>query len=43
VVLRFLFVLFIVVPLAEMTLLFEVADRIGGAWTHLIVVGTAVV
>ena len=42
-VLRFLFVLFIVVPLAEMTLLFEVADRVGGAWTLLMVVGTAVV
>jgi UPF0716 protein FxsA len=43
VVLRFFFGLFIVVPLAEMTLLFEVADKVGGAATLLMVVGTAVV
>lgn len=40
---RFLFLIFIVVPLAEMLLLFEVAERIGG-WTTLgLVVLTAVI
>jgi UPF0716 protein FxsA len=40
---RFIFLIFIVVPLAEMLLLFEVAERIGG-WTTLgLVVLTAVI
>ena len=37
------FVVFIVVPLLEMFLLFEVADRIGGIQTLLMVVLTAVI
>ena len=40
---RFVFILFIVVPLAEMVLLFEVADKVGGGATLLMVIGTAVV
>jgi UPF0716 protein FxsA len=43
VVVRFFYILFIVVPLAEMVLLFEVADKIGGGATLLMVIGTAVV
>lgn len=39
---RWLLLLFIVIPLAEMLLLFEVADRIGGLWTLFLVVLTAV-
>jgi len=40
---RFLVVFFILVPLTEMLLLFEVADRIGGLLTLSMVVATAVV
>ena len=43
VILRFFFILFILVPLAEMTLLFKVADKVGGGATLFMVVGTAVV
>ena len=39
---RFFLLLFILVPLAEMLLLFEVADYIGGLWTVGLVVLTAV-
>jgi len=38
---RFPLILFIVVPLAELLLLFEVAARIGGIYTLLLVVTTA--
>ena len=37
------FTVFIIVPLLEMLLLFEVADRIGGIQTLLMVVLTAVI
>lgn len=37
------FIVFIIVPLLEMLLLFEVADRIGGIQTLLMVVLTAVI
>lgn len=40
---RFLLLAFIVVPLVEMMLLFEVSDQIGGFTTLLLVVLTAVV
>lgn len=40
---RFLFLIFVIVPLAEMMLLFEVADRIGGLSTLGLVVLTAVI
>ncbi|MCY4263438.1 MAG: FxsA family protein [Gammaproteobacteria bacterium] len=40
---RFLFLAFLLVPLLEMLLLFEVSDRIGGLWTLSLVVLTAVV
>ena len=40
---RLFLLLFIVVPLAEMLLLFEVAEHIGGLWTVGLVVLTAVV
>lgn len=40
---RFLFILFIVIPLAEMLLLFEVSDQIGGFYTLALVVATAVI
>ncbi|MEX0619908.1 MAG: FxsA family protein [Pseudohongiellaceae bacterium] len=40
---RFIFLFFIVVPLVEIMLLFEVSDHIGGLWTILLVVLTAVV
>ena len=39
----FAFAVFIIVPLLEMLLLFEVADRIGGIQTLLMVVLTAVI
>lgn len=38
---RFPLILFIIVPLAELLLLFEVAARIGGVYTLLLVVTTA--
>ncbi len=40
---RFIFLIFIIVPLAEMLLLFEVAERIGGWSTLGLVVLTAVI
>ena len=40
---RFVVLIFIVVPLLEMLLLFEVADRIGGLYTLGLVVLTAVI
>ena len=40
---RFLFLFFIAVPLAEMLLLFEVSDQIGGLPTLGLVVATAVI
>ena len=40
---RFLFIFFILVPLAEMMLLFEVSDRIGPLATLGMVVATAVI
>jgi len=40
---RWLLLFFILVPLAEMLLLFEVADHIGGLWTVGLVVLTAVI
>lgn len=40
---RFLFLAFLIVPLVEMLLLFEVSDRIGGLWTLSLVVLTAVI
>ena len=40
---RFLFLLFIAVPLVEMLLLFEVSDQIGGLPTLGLVVATAVI
>ncbi len=40
---RFLFIFFILVPLIEMMLLFEVSDRIGGFPTLALVVATAVI
>ncbi len=40
---RILLLFFIIVPLAEMLLLFEVAEYIGGLWTVGLVVLTAVV
>ncbi len=40
---RFLFIFFILVPLAEMMLLFEVSDRIGSLSTLGLVVATAVI
>lgn len=40
---RFLFIFFILVPLTEMMLLFEVSDRIGSLWTLGLVVATAVI
>ncbi len=40
---RFLFIFFIIIPLTEMMLLFEVSDRIGGLLTLSLVVATAVV
>ena len=40
---RFLFLAFLVVPLVEMLVLFEVSDSIGGWWTLSLVVLTAVV
>lgn len=40
---RFAVLIFIVVPLLEMLLLFEVADRIGGIYTLALVVLTAVI
>jgi UPF0716 protein FxsA len=43
VLVRFLFIFFVIVPLAEMLLLFEVADRIGSLTTLGMVVATAVI
>lgn len=40
---RFLFVFFIIVPLGEMLLLFEVSERIGSLTTLALVVATAVI
>ena len=40
---RFVVILFIIIPLTEMMLLFEVADRIGGFATLSLVVLTAVI
>lgn len=40
---RFLLVFFIIIPLTEMMLLFEVSDRIGGLLTLSLVVATAVI
>jgi len=40
---RFLLIFFILVPLTEMMLLFEVSDRIGGLMTLSLVVATAVI
>lgn len=40
---RFLLVFFILIPLTEMMLLFEVSDRIGGLLTLSLVVATAVI
>ncbi|NQV69785.1 MAG: FxsA family protein [Pseudohongiella sp.] len=40
---RFVLVFFILVPLTEMLLLFEVADRVGGLLTLSLVVATAVI
>lgn len=40
---RWVLLFFIAVPLIEMLLLFEVADRIGGLWTVFLVVLTAVI
>lgn len=40
---RFLMIFFIVIPLTEMMILFEVADRIGGLYTLSLVVATAVI
>jgi len=40
---RFLFLIFIAVPLVEMLLLFEVSERIGGFTTLGLVVATAVI
>ena len=40
---RFVVILFIIIPLTEMMLLFEVADRIGGVATLSLVVLTAVI
>ena len=40
---RFLFIFFILVPLGEMLLLFEVSDRIGSLTTLGLVVATAVI
>lgn len=40
---RFLVAFFIIIPLTEMMLLFEVADRIGGLATLILVVLTAVI
>jgi UPF0716 protein FxsA len=40
---RYIFLLFIIIPLGEMLLLFEVADQIGGLTTLGLVVLTAVV
>lgn len=40
---RWIVLIFIVVPLAEMLLLFEVAERIGGLWTLSLVVLTAII
>jgi UPF0716 protein FxsA len=40
---RWLLMFFILVPLAEMLLLFEVSDHIGGLWTVGLVVLTAVI
>ncbi|MDG2091168.1 MAG: FxsA family protein [Gammaproteobacteria bacterium] len=40
---RFIFLLFIIIPIAEMLLLFEVADNIGGLTTLGLVVLTAVI
>ncbi|MEX2131921.1 MAG: FxsA family protein [Pseudohongiellaceae bacterium] len=40
---RWIVLIFIAVPLAEMLLLFEVADRIGGLWTLSMVVMTAII
>lgn len=40
---RYIFFLFIIIPLAEMLLLFEVADQIGGLTTLGLVVLTAVI
>jgi UPF0716 protein FxsA len=40
---RFLFIFFILVPLTEMMLLFEVSDRIGSLSTLTLVVATAVI
>ena len=40
---RFLLILFIIIPLTEMMLLFEVSDRIGGLLTLSLVVATAVI
>lgn len=40
---RFLLIFFIIIPLTEMMLLFEVSDRIGGLLTLSLVVATAVI
>jgi UPF0716 protein FxsA len=40
---RFLMIFFIIIPLTEMLILFEVADRIGGLVTLSLVVATAVI
>lgn len=40
---RFLFIFFILIPLTEMLLLFEVSGRIGGLLTLSLVVATAVI
>jgi UPF0716 protein FxsA len=38
---RFPLIIFIVIPIAELLLLFKVADLIGGGWTLLLVIITA--
>lgn len=40
---RYIFLAFIIIPIAEMLLLFEVADKIGGLTTLVLVVLTAVI
>lgn len=40
---RFLALFFIIIPLSEMMLLFEVSDRIGGLTTLALVVATAII
>lgn len=38
-----LFIIFIVVPLIELMILFEVGDIIGGLWTFAIIIATAMI